>query len=82
MSTGNAPHPRRRAADGGVSLHGHTRQPMRRVHPPKPVEVHHGDAWHTGWLEDWRRDDDGWRAYVRYSVRRDAASVQITTLSV
>jgi hypothetical protein len=44
------------------------RQPMRRVHPPKPVQVRHGDAWWPGWLEVWRRDSDWWRAYVRYSV--------------
>ena len=41
---------------------------MRRVDPPKPVEVRHDGTWHPGWLEAWRRDSDGWRAYVRYSV--------------
>ncbi len=39
-----------------------------QVIPPKSVQVRHGDAWHTGWLEAWRREDGDWRAYVRYSV--------------
>jgi hypothetical protein len=41
---------------------------MRLVDPPKPVQVQRDDAWHPGWLEAWRRDGDGWRAYVRYTV--------------
>ena len=24
-------------------------------------------SWHPGQLEAWRRDDEGWRAYVRWS---------------
>jgi hypothetical protein len=42
--------------------------PAIAVRPPKPVYVRQREAWHQGHLEAWRRDDDGWRAYVRYSV--------------
>jgi hypothetical protein len=41
---------------------------MRRVDPPKLVCVRRDETWHAGWLQAWRRDGDGWRAYVRYSV--------------
>ncbi len=41
---------------------------MRRVYPPKPVQVERDDAWHIGQLEAWRRDDDEWLAYVRYTA--------------
>ena len=39
---------------------------MRTVRPPRLVEVLAGDTWHPGFLEAWRRDGDGWLAYVRY----------------
>jgi hypothetical protein len=29
--------------------------------PSRPVEVLHNGAWVTGWLETYRRDDEGWR---------------------
>jgi hypothetical protein len=32
------------------------------------VTVRRGQTSQPGWLEAWRRDDDGWLAYVRYSV--------------
>jgi NAD(P)-dependent dehydrogenase (short-subunit alcohol dehydrogenase family) len=32
------------------------------------VEVRVDDTWHHGQLEAWRRDVDGWRAFVRYST--------------
>ena len=41
---------------------------MRPVVPPKPVQVERDGAWCLGQLEAWRRDDDGWRAYVRYTA--------------
>jgi len=41
---------------------------VRRVQPPKPVEVERDDRWHAGQLEAWRRDGDDWRAFVRYST--------------
>jgi hypothetical protein len=41
---------------------------MRRVDPPKLVRVRRNDTWHRGRLQAWRRDGDGWLAYVRYSV--------------
>ena len=41
---------------------------MRLVRPPQPVEVRVDDTWHHGQLEAWRRDVDGWRAFVRYST--------------
>jgi hypothetical protein len=34
---------------------------------PRPVEVLHDGAWLAGWLTAYRRDRDGWRAFVRYS---------------
>jgi hypothetical protein len=41
---------------------------MRLVKPPKAVEeVQCDDRWHPGQLGAGRRDDDGWRAYVRYT---------------
>jgi hypothetical protein len=42
---------------------------MRRVDPPKLVHVGRDETWHPGWLQAWRRDDDGWLAYVRYGLR-------------
>ena len=33
-----------------------------------PVDVQRDGRWHPGTLEAWRRDVDGWRAFVRYSV--------------
>lgn len=41
---------------------------MRRACPPKPVQVERNDGWYPGELEAWRRGDDGWRAYVRYTA--------------
>jgi hypothetical protein len=41
---------------------------MRRVDPPRCVQVRRGEGWYGGWLQAWRRDGDGWLAYVRYSV--------------
>jgi hypothetical protein len=41
---------------------------MRPVDPPRPVQVQRGDTRYTGWLHAWRRDPDGWTAYVRYTV--------------
>ena len=41
---------------------------MRRVFPPQLVEVLNAGTWHRGQLEAWRRDSDGWNAYVRYTV--------------
>ena len=41
---------------------------MRLVDPPRPVLVHRGDQWCDGELRAWRRDYEGWRGYVRYSV--------------
>ena len=32
------------------------------------VDVQRDGTWHPGTLERWRRDVDGWRAFVRYSV--------------
>ncbi len=43
-------------------------QAMRRVHPPKAVEVERDASWHPGQLEAWQRHDDDWRAFVRYST--------------
>ena len=40
----------------------------RRVDPHMPVEVSHDGEWCEGWLEAWRQDEDGWRAYVRYKA--------------
>ena len=34
----------------------------------RPVEVQCESRWHPGTLQPWRRDVDGWRAFVRYSV--------------
>jgi hypothetical protein len=36
--------------------------------PPQPVEVRRDDTWHPGWLQAWWRVNDGWRAFVRYTV--------------
>jgi hypothetical protein len=41
---------------------------MRLVNPPKVVTVHRDGRWHDGQLSAWRRDDNGWRAFVCYSV--------------
>jgi hypothetical protein len=38
------------------------------VEPPRQVRVRRGDRWFPGWLQAWRRDGDGWRAYVSYTV--------------
>lgn len=35
---------------------------------PRPVEVLHDGRWLVGWLLAYRRDADGWRAYVRYAA--------------
>ena len=47
---------------------------MRTVRPPRLVEVLANDTWHSGFLEAWRRDDDGWLAYVRYMNGRGCAT--------
>ena len=49
---------------------------MRPVDPPRPVQVQRDDTWHAGWLHAWRRDRDGWRAFVRYSVGVGAQHVE------
>jgi hypothetical protein len=41
---------------------------MRLVDPPRPVLVHRRGQWCEGELRAWRRDAEGWRGYVRYSV--------------
>ena len=41
---------------------------MRLVRPPQLVWVHADGAWYEGYLEAWRRDAGGWRAFVRYAV--------------
>jgi hypothetical protein len=41
---------------------------VQLVNPPKIVTVHRDGRWHDGQLEAWRRDDDGWRAFVCCSV--------------
>ncbi len=41
---------------------------MREIHPPKLAQVERDATWHPGYLEAWRHDCDGWRAYVRHSV--------------
>jgi hypothetical protein len=35
-----------------------------RVDPPKLVRLRRDETWHPGWLQAWRRDGDGWLAYV------------------
>lgn len=35
---------------------------------PHPVEVLHHGQWWPGGLEAVRRDEDGWRGFVRFSV--------------
>lgn len=41
---------------------------LMAVHPPRLVSVRDRKGWHIGYLEAWRRGEDGWRGYVRYSV--------------
>jgi hypothetical protein len=36
--------------------------------PPKLVDVLVGGVWHDGTLEAWRRIEDRWSGYVRWSV--------------
>ncbi len=38
----------------------------------KPCEVLHAGRWVPGTVEAWRRDPDGWRGYVRYTVEPGA----------
>jgi hypothetical protein len=42
----------------------------------RPVEVLHAGAWVTGWLEAYRRDDEGWRAMVRYTTAQGMQYLQ------
>ncbi len=39
------------------------------VDPASLVEVLHEGEWFAGFLYWWRRDGDGWRAFVRYPVK-------------
>jgi hypothetical protein len=48
----------------------------RRVDPHLPVQVRHNEQWCTGSLEAWRKEGEGWRAYVRYK-----AHVEMTYLT-
>jgi hypothetical protein len=36
------------------------------------VEVLHDGRWYSGWLEAVRRDEDGWRGFVRFTAGADA----------
>lgn len=42
---------------------------------PRPVQVLHDGRWYDGWLEAVRRDEDGWRGFVRYTVNVGATHV-------
>jgi hypothetical protein len=37
------------------------------ANPSRPVQELHDGQRVTGWLEAYRRDDEGWRGMVRYS---------------
>ena len=37
----------------------------------RPVEVLHERRWVSGWLEAYRRDGEGWRAMVRWTLDND-----------
>ncbi len=49
---------------GMVSLR--LRWRMRVIHPAKPVLVRRDGRWCDGDLRAWRRDLDGWLAFVLY----------------
>jgi hypothetical protein len=59
-----------------ASMSGYSRTPQsntsssahRQVTPEKPVQVERDGRWHDSQLRAWRRDDDGWRANVLYSI--------------
>jgi hypothetical protein len=53
---------------------------MPAFDPPRQVTVRRDGAWHPGWLEAWRRDDDGWRAHVRYTVAVGAQHLEWVTV--
>jgi hypothetical protein len=42
--------------------------PHLPVDPAKLVDVERDGVWYPGFLDGWRRYDDGWMAYVRYTV--------------
>lgn len=45
---------------------------IRRIDPPRAVEVWHDDTWVIGVQTAWIRQDDGsWKASVEYTVEHD-----------
>jgi hypothetical protein len=52
------------------------RMPTMLANPSRPVQVLHDGQWVGGWLEAYRRDDEGWRAMVRYCPEPDAQYLQ------
>lgn len=45
---------------------------VRRIDPPRPVEIWHDGAWVPGVQTGWVRQPDGsWKADVQYVVRYD-----------